>query len=81
MNCCDTYKIDCNQGRTCPQNVPMHTHNGGNTISDGQALHKPVYTGNDVIEPPTSWFAVGALVSSLSLFAVFLVMAYRIGGV
>ena len=70
---------DCNQGRACPaRNAPIHTGNGGNTVSDGKALEKPVYTGHDLIEPPTSWFAVGALVSGLSLLTVLLALAYRV---
>lgn len=51
-------------------NAPIHTKNGGNTITDGQALRKPVYTGDDLIEPVTNWFAVGALVCALLWIAL-----------
>ena len=78
MNATTCCTGDCNQGRACParqRNAPFHSGNGGNTISDGQAFPKPVYTGHDVIEPPTSWFAVGLFACGL-LWVV--VMAYRV---
>lgn len=80
MNCCTTHKIDCRQGRDCPaRNAPLHSGNGGNTVTDGQALRKPVYTGGDLIDPVTSWFAVGLLVCGLLWFVGLLVLAYRAG--
>lgn len=81
MTCCETYNIDCRQGRDCPaRNTPLHTKNGGSTVVDGQALHKPVYKGSDIVELPASWFPAGLLVVGLLLMASMLALAYRVGG-
>lgn len=77
--CCTS---DCNQGRSCPaRNAPLHTKNGGNVIDHGEALRKPVYTGDDLIDPATNWFAVGSFVCGMLWVAVMVAVIYRARGV
>ena len=58
-------------------NAPLHTKNGGHVVTDGQA-RKPVYTGDDLIDPVVSWFAVGLFACGLLWVAAVVVMAYRV---
>ncbi len=48
----------------------LTTRNGGNTITDGEPLKKPVYTGNDVIEIDESLYPWGLFVV-LVLWLIF----------
>lgn len=81
MNC--TKNLPCPTPTWCAagcyfNDATLTTRNGGNTITDGQPLGKPVYTGDDLIDPVTNWFAVGLFACGLLWVAAVLVMAYGV---
>lgn len=75
MNCCNTYNIDCSQGRDCPaRKEPASiwtSGNVGNTVTDGHAL--PPHEDGDESSNVT-----GGLVLALGLTACAWLAAYFI---